>query len=193
MQDVQELPTLSDEQQSALDVEKHSTSDSDDSDDDMELELLMEAWQDLQSSGKPISKEAIFELARKFNVTAGKWMIFVDVGAKGDLIWSIVAKGVLTGKTLAQLAKINTIDPNTSHPNRHVVCIFNKNFLNMDEVMESERTIRSLGIKCKLLYKPDVFTYLNVYAGNKWKLSPVIYESHYDIIQRRSIVNTIVP
>lgn len=172
--------------------ELSTLSDNSDDGDEMDLESLMEAWQDLLSSGRPIDKETIFELARKFHVTSGKWMIFVDIGMKGDLIWSAVAKGVLTGKTLSNIAKISTIDPNKTKTNRHVVCIYNENFLNMDEVTESERTIRSLGIKCKLCYKPDVFTYLEVYAGNKWRLNPVIYESHYDIIQQKSIINETV-
>ncbi|KAK3860580.1 hypothetical protein Pcinc_033374, partial [Petrolisthes cinctipes] len=115
----------------------------DDDDDEMELEALMEAWQKFQSTGKPVCKQAICEMAKRYHVTSGKWMIFVDMGRKGDLIWSRIAQGVVTGKTLSRTAKINTLDPSQgpSKATQHVICVYNDNFLDEDQVFESERTI----------------------------------------------------
>ena len=47
-----------------------------------------------------------------------------------------------------------------------VVCIFNKDFLDFEEVCESEKTIRDLGLKLRLSYKPNVFTELDIFSQN---------------------------
>lgn len=149
-----------------------------------DIEGLEDAWDDLLASKREVCKERIFELAKNFRVLPGKWMFWVSPGGKGDHFWSLIAKGVASGKTLATHAKMSALEENTSH----VVCIYNDNFLDEEEVYESERTIRSLGIKCSLHYKPDVFTYLGVYGMNPWGIRPTIYISHFDILKNQSII-----
>lgn len=119
-----------------------------------DLEGLGKIWQALNKSQKHICPEKVFELARDFRVTCGKWMFWVSYGGKADHLWSLVAKGVASGKTLASQAKISTYEK-TGYETDHVVCIYNGNFLDEEQVYESERTIRSLGIKCSLHYKPE--------------------------------------
>lgn len=149
-----------------------------------DIEGLEDAWDDLLASKREVCKERIFELAKNFRVLPGKWMFWVSPGGKGDHFWSLIAKGVASGKTLATHAKMSALEENTSH----VVCIYNDNFLDEEEVYESERTIRSLGIKCSLHYKPDMFTYLGVYGMNPWGIRPTIYTSYFDILKNQSII-----
>ncbi|KAK4324791.1 hypothetical protein Pmani_004598 [Petrolisthes manimaculis] len=165
----------------------------DDDEDEMDLEALLEAWQRFQSSEQRVNKQVICEMAKRYHVISGKWMIFVDRGTKSDLIWSLIAQGVVTGKSLSRTAKISTIDPSQESRTKatHVVCIYNDNFLDEAQVFESERTIRNLGITCQLMYKPDVYTYLNVYSRNKWNISPVLYRSSYDIGKGKSIIKKV--
>ena len=37
-----------------------------------------------------------------------------------------------------------------------------------------------MGFKGKLTYKPDIFTYLGIYRGNKFGIMPNIYTSKYE-------------
>lgn len=161
--------------------------------DEVDVLGLQEAWENLKASERDISKDKIFELANNFRVTAGKWMFWVATGGKGDYLWSLVAKGIANGNTLAKQAKISACEQGKEGPdkNEHVVCIYNDNFLDKDQVFESERTIRSLGIKCQLQYKPDVFTYLGVYRKNPWNLRPTIYNSNFDVIRNQSIIEEV--
>ncbi|XP_062569894.1 UPF0696 protein C11orf68 homolog, partial [Saccostrea cucullata] len=161
--------------------------------DEMDVLGLKEAWENLKASARDISKDKIFELANNFRVTAGKWMFFVSTGGKGDYLWSLVAKGIVNGNTLARKAKISasTLGRECPYANVHVVCIKNDNFCDEDQVYESERTIRSLGIKCQLQYKPDIFTRLEVYKNNIWNLRPTIYISNFDVISNATIIKEV--
>ncbi|XP_061163638.1 UPF0696 protein C11orf68 homolog [Saccostrea echinata] len=161
--------------------------------DEIDVLGLQEAWENLEASEREICKDKIFELANNFRVTAGKWMFWVSTGGKGDYLWSLVAKGIVSGNTLAKQAKISASEMGKEGPdaNEHVVCIYNDDFLDKDQVYESERTIRSLGIKCQLHYKPDVFTLLGVYRKNPWNLRPTIYTSNFDVIRNQSIIEEV--
>ena len=41
--------------------------------------------------------------------------------------------------------------------------------------MRVERQLRSLGIGGLLNYKPDVYTYFNIYANNPYKIKASVY------------------
>ena len=168
---------------------KRSQDDDDDDDDDDDVDGLIEAWEKLISSGRYISREKVFELAKKYKCTCGKWMLFVSTGGKGDYLWSLIAKGIVNGKTLSTQAKISaTQETEFFESYVNIICMYNKNFLDRDQMLESERTIRSLGIKGTLKYKPDIYTYLGVYRRNPWQLNPIIYTSNFDILKNQSII-----
>ena len=83
--------------------------------------------------------------------------------------------------------------------NSHTVCIYNEDFTNKEQVMDSERAIRSMGIKCRLQYKPDVFTELKIYDSSnpmgipEYKgLRPFILLSNYDLKTGTSVIKSLV-
>ena len=131
-------------------------------------------------------------------------MFWADTGPRIDYLWAIVAKGIVDKKTLSTCAKTSTCNLNGSSTplydvswhakNRytfsHVVCIYTENFLDFNEVCESEKSIRNLGLKLSLHYKPDVFTYLGIYSKNPWKINPIIYRSTYSIIDKNGIIES---
>ncbi|XP_062606575.1 UPF0696 protein C11orf68 homolog [Saccostrea cucullata] len=153
------------------------------SDQNANLKGLKEDWDKLKRTGK-VSKEDILHLARKNNITCGKWMVFEKVGSDGDELWAKIAKGVSSGVTLSTSAKIST-----SPGDQHVICLYNKNFLDQEEVFESEKTIRSLGVKSRLIYKPDIYTHLGLYQNNKWNIRASLYISNYDPVKEKSKIN----
>jgi hypothetical protein len=158
--------------------------------DEEDVDGLQQAWENLKSSENYLCKENIFELAKTFRVTDGKWIFSAPTGEEADYLWSLVAKGIANGSTLASEAKISV--KQNSDAFEHVVCIYNNNFLNKEQVYESERTIRSLGIKCPMHYKPDVFTCLGVYENNQWNLAPSIYTSNFDDITNQFIIEEVL-
>lgn len=156
------------------------------------MEGLLASWEQLQTSGRPINTETVWQLAQMHGVTTGKWMFWASVGAKADILWSKVATGVVTRSIPAFTAKISSYPPpGSSDSSNHVCCIYNKNFLDKEEVFMSEQGLRAIGLKCKLVYKPDVYTHLNIYRQNPWGMRPTIYSSTYNIMTRQSTIEEI--
>jgi len=160
--------------------------DNNDNNEDFDPDEMMDEWQKVNASGSiNITKEYVFELARKHKCTSGKWLVTTRPGIETDRLWAIIAKGIANGETLASHAKVSAHEgPDI----RHVFCIYNDNFLDKEQVMENERTIRELGIKRALTYKPDVYTYLGIYRKNRWKIRPTIYTSNWDILKKGTII-----
>ena len=57
----------------------------------------------------------------------------------------------------------------------HLICVYTDNYADEDEVMRVEKELRSLGITGTLCYKPDIYTYLNIYANNPYKIKASVY------------------
>lgn len=148
------------------------------------LDELLEAWDTMKTSGRPINLKTISDLAKTYFVTSGKWLFFVETGAKVDSLWRLVAKGIVEGQLPARSAKVSPF--NTQKDGKHVICVYNDDFTNQEEVNLLEGAIRKIGIKCPMVYKPDVYTYLGVYRRNKWHLCPSIYKSVYEITSKQS-------
>uniref|UniRef100_A0A3P9I1P0 Chromosome 11 open reading frame 68 n=1 Tax=Oryzias latipes TaxID=8090 RepID=A0A3P9I1P0_ORYLA len=152
---------------------------------DKDLEGLWESWEKLLASGRPVTFQTVKELALNHRVLSGKWLMHLDSGFKLDHAWECVARAIVEGKIWC--AKVSPFDP-TGGDSRHVICVYNRDFTDEEDVMRLDSVIRSTGIKCPLFYKPDVYTYLGIYRRNRWELSPTIYESRFDLecVPRRS-------
>ena len=149
--------------------------------------LLESAWKRLQKSGCQITSKTVENIASKYDITHGKWLFFSSSGAKIDYLWKLVCIGMKSGTIEATSAKVSPYDPN-AHDNKHVVCIYNEDFTNREEVACLENQIREAGIKCQLLYKPDAYTYLGIYRNNEWAIKPTLYTSDYHILLKKSII-----
>ncbi|XP_071159983.1 UPF0696 protein C11orf68 homolog [Mytilus edulis] len=180
-----------DEDEDDEDEDDEDEDDEDEDDEDMDLEGLHQMWEDIQKSNRPINVETISDLARIFKVTCGKWLFYAESGAKADHLWSIVAKAIVKGEIPCHSAKVSPIEDCGENKDKfeHVVCVYNDNYLNEEEVMDCEHGLRKIGIKCPLMYKPDVYTYLGVYRNNPWDLRPSLYRSDYDVISGKSKID----
>ena len=152
-----------------------------------DLKGLRESWDKLQASGRPINKETVKELAVNHKVLCGKWMFWAQSGGKIDHFWTLVARNIIE-RGLCASAKVSTsVKENASH----VVCIYNSDWTNTEQVLQAEKAIRGIGLRCKLLYKPDVYTHLGIYKKNPWGIRPTIWNSVYDIVKRVSVVENL--
>ncbi|KAM9425953.1 UPF0696 protein C11orf68 homolog isoform 1-T2 [Pholidichthys leucotaenia] len=151
---------------------------------------LQESWEKLLVSCRPVTFQTVKELALNHGVLSGKWLMHLDSGFKVDHAWECVARATLDGKISA--VKVSPLEPNTE--GRHVICAYNQNFTDESEIIMLDSVIRATGVKCPLSYKPDVYTHLGIYRGNRWKLCPTIYDSKFDLecVPRRShIINKV--
>lgn len=63
-----------------------------------------------------------------------------------------------------------------SREGQHVICVYVSNYLDLEDVDELRRLLREEGgVRWKIGFKPDVYTYLGIYAGNPWGIRPSRY------------------
>lgn len=151
---------------------------------------LRDSWDKLLDSGRPATFQAVRELALNHGVLVGKWLMHLEAGFKLDHAWEGVARAVLDGRISS--AKVSPYNPQGS--TRQVICVYNHDFTDESQVVGLDAVIRATGVKCPLYYKPDAYTHLGIYRGNRWKLCPTIYESSFDLerVPRRShIINRV--
>ncbi|XP_056091653.1 UPF0696 protein C11orf68 homolog isoform X2 [Rhinichthys klamathensis goyatoka] len=151
-----------------------------------DVDGLQDSWDTLLASGRSVTYHTIRELALNHSVLYGKWLMHLDTGFKVDRAWESIARATLDGRI--DSAKASPRNPRSD--SRHVICVYNQNFTDEEQVMRLDANIRAAGVKCVLNYKPDVYTYLGIYRNNRWKICPTIYESMFDLesVPRRSHV-----
>jgi len=134
-------------------------------------DLLVAAWNSLcVSKNNSVSSSDLDALAVEFNIVCGKWLIF-STPATVDSDWAKVAEGVTSG-LLGIGAKVSPQIPD--HYN-HVICVYTKNYLDVDDVKRVREGLRSVGFTKMLKYKADAFTCCDVYTNNKWGILPSRY------------------
>lgn len=122
-------------------------------------------------------------LAKKHNNQAGKW-IHHPKWDQIDEVWQRLVLDLAYGKfpkdTIAlKISPINDLEiPGAnSSKNDHVVCIINRHMDDFKEVCEVEKALRGIPLRGELQYKPDIYSRLGIYRGNKYKIRPTIYTS----------------
>ena len=58
-----------------------------------------------------------------------------------------------------------------------VICVYTKNFLDKEDVMNVHAQLRHLGCTETIYYKPDIYTTYGIYASNKYGIKPCYYSS----------------
>lgn len=125
----------------------------------------------------------LFSLARRTNVTSGKWMLFPSPDYV-DKLWNIVATATFEG-TLGICAKVATKEESEDANKPRLICVYNENFEDKDEIRRVLKRLRELAVVKDgpeeegriIYYKPDVWTHLGIMSGNEWKLKASLHGS----------------
>jgi len=99
-------------------------------------------------------------------------MLFVTE-THGESVWKRVCQAVIAN-TLGTGAKIAASGPS------RLICIYTKDFDDTEDVtrvLHALRDIEVLPQNGSIYYKPDCFTYLQIYNSNKWGFKSSLYES----------------
>jgi len=131
---------------------------------------ICQAWDDICTDRKPGITD-LDELARRFDVLGGKWLVFSSPG-QVDFLWSRIAKAT-HGGALGISAKVSP----RGDSGKHVICVFTQDYTDETDVERVRKVLRQMGVSWKIGYKPDIYTYCRVYRDNSWQISPTRY--HY--------------
>ena len=119
-----------------------------------------------KKTGKPLemNETLIDDIAVKINLLSGKWLIFIQK-EKVDGLWENIEKLATKGKIWN--AKVSTLGHPGAAKGTHVICVYTKNYLDKENVMDTREILRQIGINKRLNYKPDIYTILGIYSDNK--------------------------
>jgi len=138
--------------------------------------------------------EVVNELATEFQVMGGKWMCHLPSGLI-DEVWTKLATTLMCGGLgpsvyMVKVSPVEDIDPNLAR-GEHVICVYNTDYKDTEQVMRVENLMRSAGVATQLNYKPDIFSALGIYRNNKWGFRPTIYSSRVMMMEGKSKVETV--
>ncbi len=134
------------------------------------ISQLVNSGNRVPSSAKNECVQSLVETAKKQRCTVGKWILFVPP-TQADETWDKVARATISG----QLGSSAKIAPAKNKYDDVVCCIYVEDFSCRHDVQRVLKGLFDLGFKVKSGFKPDFYTYLGIYAKNKWRLSPVLY------------------
>ncbi|KAG6862115.1 hypothetical protein C0995_005927 [Termitomyces sp. Mi166 len=137
-----------------------------------DVEGLISAWED-SCANQHASATELDLLARRYNVLGGKWVLLAERD-KVDALWSRIARSTHAG-TLGTEAKVLPSDE-SSDDRRHVIRISTKDYTDFQDVKRVRESLRRLGIKGKIGYKPNAYTACSVYSNNPWNIRPTKYQ-----------------
>lgn len=129
---------------------------------------LDKAWNDICTNRQPVIAD-LDELARRFDMLSGKWLVFAQ-HAEVDSLWRCIASATHAG-TLGASAKVAP----RSDSDSHVICVFTRDYTDVSDVNEVRNGLRRLGVRGIIGYKPDIYTRCRVYKDNPWGISPTRY------------------
>ncbi|XP_038066017.1 UPF0696 protein C11orf68 homolog [Patiria miniata] len=156
-------------------------------DKEVDQEGLDSDWEKLQKSGKPINFDAVTKLAKSYSCLVGIWLLFFDTGDPVDTAWKKIATATAKDE-LGTHAKVTPYEDagegKTLHGTQHAISVYTADFSDKEDVMRLEGILRGMGMKCRMAYKPSVYSKLGLYSQNKWRLRPGIYSSQWDAIKR---------
>ena len=108
----------------------------------------------------PYTLEGLDKVALKAGILVGKWLIYRSEETI-DSVWKKVAFSVMK-RRLGSSAKVSTVKQRSKS---YVICVYTDDYLVYDDVRRVREELFSLGFEESLCYKPDLYTYLNIYSG----------------------------
>ena len=120
-----------------------------------------------------LNKRNMDIIAHEYQITSGKWMIFSTIN-KIETYWLKIVRAFVENLN-DDITHIKISTKNDPFKNTHVICIYISNYLNNKQVVCVRKLLKNLDINEEMKFKPDIYTYLNIYRGNQRKIKPSLY------------------
>jgi Domain of unknown function (DUF1917) len=117
---------------------------------------------------------SLVEIATRQKFTVGKWLLYFTRW-NVDTSWEQIARATADGR----LGSSSKVCPMKNRPNPKipgVCCVYVEDFTCQSEVKRVLLELESMGFKPKG-FKPDFFTYINIYQKNEWGLPPTLFSA----------------
>lgn len=155
--------------------------------DEQHIQEALVEWDELIEAKTPVSDDVDF-IARKYKLMGGKWMIFPS-RSESDTVWKRLCHALIVEKSLGGCSEIKISTASETDDERHVLIAYTDDYSDSQGAFgvasEISRHLQSLCIKMadtRMLYKPDIYTHLGIYAKNPYNLKPTIYTKDLEYI-----------
>lgn len=144
----------------------------------------LDDWERIIRETPTIVSSNVDAVAQKYNLKHGKWMIFSSCD-EVDNVWKALCRSLLIrGLGSCSEIKVSTHSPTDT---KHVILAYTDDYKNETDVygvaQGIKSALRSSGVDAladkRLLYKPDIYTHLNIYSKNPYHLKPTIYTDKF--------------
>ncbi|KAK1217274.1 hypothetical protein PQX77_020066 [Marasmius sp. AFHP31] len=139
--------------------------------DPVQVEAMKVAFRELAEAHRrdgniTLTVASLDELARRYGVTKGKWMMFCTT-TEVDAIWERIVRFVCLEAGGCRYARVS---PNKGD-DQHVVSVYVDDFSNAEEVCYVREALRGIGFERPIGFKMDTYTVLGIYRKNPWGIS----------------------
>lgn len=148
------------------------------------IEAALDDWEQrihvASTKKEQITNLDVDTIAKKNQILKAKWLVFPSED-EVDSAWRAVAHNAVLPSSSSSMScsvgmevKVSSVSATTPG---HVLTVYCSNYLDTEEVMKVatmlQQTVPPLKDR-RLLLKPDVYTYLGLYKGNKYGIRPTI-------------------
>ncbi|KAG7359643.1 DUF1917 domain containing protein [Nitzschia inconspicua] len=138
-----------------------------------EITKIIKCGKRVSKASKEKCVKEIMRLAKQDKETVGKWLVYVKP-SEADEVWEKIARATALG----YLGCSSKIAPTANGQDEStVICVYVQDSTDKREV---QRVLKTLYYDLKVTsglsnFKPDIYTYLNIYRNNPWRLKPTLY------------------
>ena len=157
--------------------------------DEQHIQEALVEWDTLAEVKTPVADD-VDSIARKYKLMGGKWMIFPSRN-ESDTVWMKLCHALIVEESLGGCSEIKISTASKEDGDRHVLIAYTDDYSDSQDAFTVAsaicRHIQSLHIKMtdtRMLYKPDIYTHLGIYAKNPYNLKPTIYTKDVEYIQK---------
>ncbi|KAG7442344.1 uncharacterized protein BT62DRAFT_922752 [Guyanagaster necrorhizus] len=137
---------------------------------DDRIKALKSDFQALLEHGNNfVTVDSLDQIACQNHVVSGKWLLFSDSTALGEL-WENVVRLVC----LTRRKGCVKVSPNKGY-DRYVICVYVDDYTDLDDVNDLRDSLRKIGVTWPIGFKMDAYTHLGIYGGNPWQMRPNRY------------------
>jgi Domain of unknown function (DUF1917) len=140
--------------------------------DQLKFDLQSTVIRGVKAGMRTVCMRSLVEIATQQECTVGKWLLYFTE-SNVDANWEQIARATADGR----LGSSSKVCPMKNRPNPNipcVCCVYVEDFTCKSEVKRVLLELETMGFEPKG-FKPDFFTYINIYQKNEWGLPATLY------------------
>jgi Domain of unknown function (DUF1917) len=142
--------------------------------DKLRIDLRSTVIRGVKAGMRTVCLRSLVDIATRQRCTVGKWLLYFTE-SNVDASWEQIARATADGR----LGSSSKVCPMKNRPNPKlppVCCVYVEDFTCQSDVKRVLLELEDMGFKPNG-FKPDFFTYINIYQKNEWGIPPTLFSA----------------